>query len=303
MIKSIFPESILDSWGYKAKLIDYNEKININRNAFFSKREQGMLSIVAGSDDYIGAAVLSVHAAYRLGVGYIRLYVPNGIVKNIREAITPSMPEVVIIGVGEENQRYFTENDIEIVNYINRSSACIIGSGLGRNMDTEVFINSILKQITVPTVIDADALYLMFESTLNELSNNFILTPHIYEFEKLTQINHIETLENPYASLLRYRQKTNATIILKDAVSFLMHNNDIYINYNPRSSMGKAGMGDVFAGFIGALLARKINVLDASKLALIIQARAFNILSKKFGNDYIQPKDLANISYKILKRI
>ena len=303
MIKSIFPESILDSWGYKAKLIDYNEKININRNAFFSKREQGMLSIVAGSDDYIGAAVLSVHAAYRLGVGYIRLYVPNGIVKNIRDAITPSMPEVVIIGVGEENQRYFTENDIEIVNYINRSSACIIGSGLGRNMDTEVFINSILKQITVPTVIDADALYLMFESTLNELGNNFILTPHIYEFEKLTQINHIETLENPYASLLRYRQKTNATIILKDAVSFLMHNNDIYINYNPRSSMGKAGMGDVFAGFIGALLARKINVLDASKLALIIQARAFNILSKKFGNDYIQPKDLANISYKILKRI
>ena len=82
-----------------------------------------------------------------------------------------------------------------------------------------------------------------------------------------------------------------------------MHENDIYINYNPRSSMGKAGMGDVFAGFIGALLARKINVLDASKLALIIQARAFNILSKKFGNDYIQPKDLANISYKILKRI
>ena len=117
------------------------------------------------------------------------------------------------------------------------------------------------------------------------------------------QINHIETLENPYASLLRYRQKTNATIILKDAVSFLMYENDIYINYNPRESMGKAGMGDVFAGFIGALLARRLNILDASKLALIIQAKSFNILSKKFGNDYVQPKDLANISYKILKRI
>ncbi|PCG19123.1 NAD(P)H-hydrate dehydratase [Brachyspira sp. G79] len=303
MIKSIFPENILNNFGYKAKLIDYNEKINLNRNAFFSKREQGMLAVIAGSDEYIGAAVLAVHAAYRLGVGYIRLYVPRGILKNIREAVMPSMPEIVIIGVGDENQKYFTENDIEIVNDINKSNACIIGSGLGRNMSTEVFVNSILKQINIPTVIDADALYLMFESTLNELKSNFVLTPHIYEFEKLTNINHIEALENPYESLLKYRQQTNAAIILKDAVSFLMYENDIYINYNPRPSMGKAGMGDVFAGFLGALLARKLNILYASKLALIIQAKSFNILSKKFGNDYIQPKDLADISYKILKRI
>ncbi len=302
-IKSIFPNDILDNWGYKAKLIDYNEKINIDRNAFFSKREQGMLAIIAGSNNYIGAAVLAVNAAYRLGVGYIRLYVPNGIVKNIRNAIMPSMPEAVIIGVGEENQKCFTENDIDIVNDINRSDACIIGSGIGRNMSTEVFVNSILKQINIPTVIDADALYLMFESTFNELNYNFILTPHIYEFEKITQINNKEALENPYEALLKYRQKTNASIILKDAISFLMYDNDIYINYNPKESMGKAGMGDVFAGFIGALLARKLNILDAAKLALIIQSKSFNILSKKFGNDYIQPKDLANISYKILKRI
>lgn len=302
IIKSIFPKSVLDSCKYKAKLIDCNEKININRNAFSSKREQGMLAIIAGSNDYIGAAVLASKAAYRLGTGYIRLYVPLGIVKNIRDAVISSMPEIVIIGIGEENQKCFTENDIEIVNDINKSDACIIGSGIGRDMQTEIFVNSILKQIKIPAVIDADALYLMFESTFKELKDNFILTPHIYEFEKLTQINHIEALNNPYQALLKFRQKTNASVILKDAVSFLMHNNDIYINYNPKESMGKAGMGDVLAGFIGALLARKLNTLDASKAALIIQSKSFNILSKKFGNDYIQPKDLSDISYKILKR-
>ena len=82
-----------------------------------------------------------------------------------------------------------------------------------------------------------------------------------------------------------------------------MHDNDIYINYNPRKSMGKAGMGDVLGGFIGALLARKLNILEASKAALIIQSKSFDILSKRYSNDYIQPKDLANILYKILKRI
>ena len=308
IIKSIFPKEILDNSEYKALLINYNDKklreeIKIKRNAFFSKREQGNLAIVAGSSDYIGAAVLSVNAAYRSGVGFIRLYVPKGIAEIVKNIIIPQMPEVVIIGVGEDNQKYFNENDTIIVNDINKSDACIIGSGIGRDMSTEVFINSILKQINIPTVIDADALYLMFQNTLEELQENFILTPHIYEFEKLTGINHIEALKNPYNSLSIFREKTKASIILKDAVSFFMKDNDIYINYNPTVSMGKAGMGDILAGFIGSFLARKLNIVESAKLSLMIQSKGFNKAAKIFGNDSIQPKDLTLYASKILKRI
>ena len=303
IIKSIFPKEMLDNAEYEALLINRNEKINIERNAFFSKREQGNLAIIAGSLDYVGAAVLSVNAAYRSGVGYIRLYVPKGIEKTIKNIIVSQMPEVVIIGVGEENQKYFMESDIAIANDINKSDACIIGSGIGRDISTEVFINSILKQIDIPTVVDADALYLMFQNTLEELQEDFILMPHIYEFEKLTGINHIEALKNPYNSLSIFREKTKASIILKDAVSFFMKDNDIYINYNPTVSMGKAGMGDILAGFIGSFLARKLNIVESAKLSLMIQSKAFNKAAKIFGNDSIQPKDLTLYASKILKRI
>lgn len=308
IIKSIFPKEIIDNSEYKALLINYNDKklreeIKRKRNAFFSKREQGNLAIVAGSSDYIGAAVLSVNAAYRSGVGFIRLYVPKGIAEIVKNIIIPQMPEVIIIGVGEDNQKYFSENDTIIASDINKSDACVIGSGIGRDMSTEVFINSILKQINIPTAIDADALYLMFQNTLEELQENFILTPHIYEFEKLTGINHIEVLKNPYNSLSIFREKTKASIILKDAVSFFMKDNDIYINYNPTVSMGKAGMGDILSGFIGSFLARKLNIVESAKLSLMIQYKAFNKAAKIFGNDSIQPKDLTLYASKILKRI
>ena len=302
VIKSIFPKDILDNSEYKALLINYKEKIKIRKSAFFSKREQGNLAIVAGSLDYIGAAVLSISAAYRNGVGYIRLYVPKGIEKTIKNIIISQMPEVVIIGVGEENQKYFMESDICVANDINKSDACIIGSGIGRDISTEVFINSILKQINIPAVVDADALYLMFQNTLEELSENFILTPHIYEFEKLIGINHIEVLENPYNALLIFREKTKASIILKDAISFFMKDNEIFINYNPTVSMGKAGMGDVLAGFLGSFLARKLDIIQASKLALTIQTKSFEYAAKKFGNDSVQPKDLTFYASKILKK-
>ena len=212
------------------------------------------------------------------------------------------MPEVVIIGVGEENQKYFMESDIAIANDINKSDACIIGSGIGRDISTEVFINSILKQINIPTVVDADALYLMFQNTLEELPENFILTPHIYEFEKLTRVNHIEALENPYNALSIFREKTKASIILKDAISFFMKDNQIYINYNPTVSMGKAGMGDVLAGFLGSFLARKLDIVEASKLALTVQAKSFEYARKRFGNDSVQSKDLIFYASKILKK-
>lgn len=303
IIKSIFPKNILDNTEYNALLINHNEKINIKRNSFFSKREQGNLAIVAGSLDYVGAAILSVTAAYRSGVGYIRLYVPKGIEKIVKNIIISQMPEVVIIGVGEDNQKYFMEGDISIAGEINKSDSCIIGSGIGRDISTEIFINSILKQINIPTVVDADALYLMFQNTLEELSENFILTPHIYEFEKLTDINHIDILENPYKTLSIFREKTRASVILKDAISFLMKDNEIFINYNPTISMGKAGMGDVLAGFIGSFLARKLDIIEAAKLALIVQAKSFKYAARKFGGDFVQPKDLTFYAGKILKRI
>ena len=143
----------------------------------------------------------------------------------------------------------------------------------------------------------------MFQNTLGELQENFILTPHIYEFDKLTGINHIEALKNPYNSLSIFREKTKASVILKDAVSFFMKDNDIYINYNPTVSMGKAGMGDILAGFIGSFLARKLNIVESAKLSLMIQSKGFNKAAKIFGNDSIQPKDLTLYASKILKRI
>ena len=134
IIKSIFPESILNETPYIANLIDYDENIEIVRNAFYSKREQGKLAIVCGSYEYTGACILSAKAAYRSGVGYIRLYVPKAILETVRNAVMIDMPEIVVIGVGEYDNKYFTADDLHIAEDINKSDACIIGSGIGRDM-------------------------------------------------------------------------------------------------------------------------------------------------------------------------
>lgn len=303
VVKSIFPDYVLKKSKGKARLITDKENIKIEKSAFFSKREQGMIAILAGSYDFIGASILVTTAIYRLGVGYIRLYVPKAISKTVKQIILPVMPEIVIIGVGEENQKCFSEKDVDIVKDINKHSACVIGSGFGRDVSTEIFINSVIKQIKIPTVLDADGLFLLSESSLASLNKNFILTPHIYEFKKLTKIEPIEALKDPYMSLIKFRETTEASILLKDAISFLMYEEDIFVNYKPTVSMGKAGMGDVLSGFIGAFLSRGLNVKDAVKLSLIIQNKSFKKATGTYGEDGVEPSDIINEAFKILKKL
>lgn len=305
IINSIFPKSLLKNAESKAKLLTKNyKKIKINKDPFLSKREQGMISVIASSEKYIGTSILIANALYRLGVGYIRIFAPSAAANILKQIILSEMPEIVITGVGDENAKYFTENDTDFLSNINNHTACIIGPGIGRDDSTANFVNKALRILKVPTVVDADALFLIEKDTLKGLTENFILTPHIYEFEKMTAMNRYEVLNNPYKYLDEFRENiSSATLVLKDAISFLMHKHSIFINNNATHGMGKAGMGDVFAAILGGMLARGLNIKDALIASVFIQNYSFNISSKMFTAESVEPLDVAKNCYIAIKQL
>ncbi|HVQ23147.1 MAG TPA: NAD(P)H-hydrate dehydratase, partial [Candidatus Saccharimonadia bacterium] len=66
------------------------------------KGTSGKLLIVAGSIDYLGAALLAVRAAGRAGAGLVRLAVPISlqpmVAGRVVEAVTIGLPETDIVG-------------------------------------------------------------------------------------------------------------------------------------------------------------------------------------------------------------
>ncbi len=298
VVDSIFPRELLNQEN-NIKLISKQLLKNIkpNENHFASKREQGMISIVAGSEHYLGAAIISAITAYRLSLGYIRMYVVGSIYDKISIAILAQAPEIVIIPIGNKDTKFFSIEHIDIVKDINKGSSCVFGCGIGRDDKTKEFVNQFLTQITIPTVVDADALYLSETETIKSINHNFVLTPHLYEYAKLTGENVSNILKEPYETLLRFRNLSKSSIILKDAVSFaLSSNNDnidnIYINYNPQYGMGKAGMGDMFAAVVGSMLAKGFNITDSIIISFYIQKYAFDYTSDIGKTN--QPKDMSN---------
>ena len=120
----------------------------------------------------LGAGVLASHATYRVGSGYVTW---------VTEALPP--------GEAIKYPNLLT-SDFDAV-FRKKISAFVVGPGLGVDRST---LNLILrlKKMTVPVVLDADALTVVAQEKVQTLPANWILTPHSGELSRLLGISSEE---------------------------------------------------------------------------------------------------------------
>ena len=126
-----------------------------------------------------------------------------------------------------------------------------------------------MKLQTVPTVLDAGAIYLA-----GRLSQPTLITPHAGELAKLFAERSItvssEMIEaDPINWSVKASEEFGVTVLLKGSKTVVAH--DSYIIELPIATpwLATAGSGDVLAGIIGALVATNyIEILnDSQRLA------------------------------------
>ncbi len=221
------------------------------------KYEAGYVVGLAGSSGMPGAAILSSWATLAGGAGFMRLLHPNG----LQGELAGSPYEIVKTPVD------YSEVD-EILTWINQASAVFIGPGLGRDESVGHLLQKLLPQIKVPTVLDADALFFLSESTIS-LPEQTILTPHKGEMERL--------LKKPVdmESCRRFSEEKKVTLILKGAPTFIFHPGETpCVNITGDPGMATAGSGDVLTGLVTALLAQGLSPFEAAKLGAYLHGLA-----------------------------
>jgi NAD(P)H-hydrate epimerase len=216
----------------------------------FHKGMAGRVSIVAGSENYAGAAVLCASAAIHAGAGLVTLHVP----RHIHPLIAAKCPPEIIIrpfgSIGETTT--------------NPAGAWIIGCGLGDGWDREL-VDFILG-LDGPVVIDADALNtLARHGHVRETRANHLLTPHPGELHRLAP--DLAALP-PLAAAARWPAYSPATLLLKGCRSIVAcRGQPRQVNSTGHPGMASAGQGDVLAGVAGALLAGGLPVHAAAAMA------------------------------------
>lgn len=163
-------------------------------------------------------------------------------------------------------------------------TAVVIGGGIGRKEETQETILEYLRQVSVPVVIDADAIHAVSKSPEILSGKNFLLTPHTYEFFILTKKEVYKLPDQEKIKFVESESKRlGTTILLKGKTDIISNGKETTLNNTGSPLMTKGGMGDTLAGIAGALLARGLDVFTAALAAAYINGMAGNLAAKKLG--------------------
>ncbi|QTE29902.1 bifunctional ADP-dependent NAD(P)H-hydrate dehydratase/NAD(P)H-hydrate epimerase [Pengzhenrongella sicca] len=224
------------------------------------KYDRGVLGVVAGTPRYPGAAVLTVTAAVRAGVGMVRYVGPPG----VTATVVAARPEVVA-GYG-------------------RVQAWVVGPGVDPlDPPQAAHVRDALvaaHAARLPVVVDAGALDLLPD----RVDPWVVLTPHAGELARLLAergeiVERGDVEAHPLTWARRAHALTGATVLLKGATTVVVGaGGAAYSQQDAPAWLATAGAGDVLAGLLGALLAgRSDEVVADPTLAVALAAAAASV--------------------------
>ena len=251
------------------------------------KSHYGKLLIVGGCVGYTGAVSLCARAAVRSGAGLVSVGVPEDIYPIIAMKLDEPMPFPIAqpMEFGAVREK------------LAASTVCVIGPGMGRSADALELARQVLRNSTVPMVVDADALY----AAKDELSllGGKIITPHAGEFARLGGNVTGDRVEDAGA----FAEKYDCTVVLKGHETVVAFpDGRVYVCAVGNPGMATGGSGDVLAGVIGGLLGQ-LPMEDAVLCGVLIHGGAGDLCARELGEYSMTPSDMIEALPKVMKEL
>ena len=263
----------------------------LERKKTSHKGENGIVTIIGGSELYVGSTILCSLAVLRSGADLVYLCAPE-LVSEIANVYSPDIISLKLKG----NILHKTHLK-QIVPFIKKSDVVLIGNGAGLNRETITLMkNAILKCIGLnkKLVIDADALKILDKKLFYKLKN-CVLTPHKKEFQIMTKAEPIKANVKKYSSKERI-------ILLKGPIDYISDGKIVKENKTGNEGMTHGGTGDILAGLVAGLIAQKMDLFKAAVVGAYINGKAGDICLKKKGYSFLA-SDLVEEYSKLLRRV
>jgi NAD(P)H-hydrate epimerase len=249
------------------------------------KNTHGHALVIAGSRGYTGAAVLCGDAAMRSGAGLVTIATPA----SAQSAVAATaMPEIMTIALAETDRGAVSDAAIDhVMQLIAKATVVAIGPGLtAEDERTRRFVFSVVKERTVPVVLDADALNCLSRYSDNgwpaELRGSdqapLVLTPHAGEMLRLLGTTDKSALADRVGVARDFATKHNLILVLKGARSVVAApDGRVFINPTGNAGLGTAGAGDTLTGIITGFIAQDRATLKQDSDALVATIAALYI--------------------------
>ncbi|KKS87753.1 MAG: Carbohydrate kinase, YjeF related protein [Microgenomates group bacterium GW2011_GWC1_43_11] len=274
------------------------KKLYPSRPSEARKYDFGLMLVIGGSEYYTGAPALAALAGFRAGVDMVRIIAPQR-AADIIASFSPTLAAYGLEGshLKKSDVAFLVARTMAAKEIARGNVSVLIGSGLGRDEETQEAVKEYLSMIDVPTVIDADAIHTVAEKPEVIAGKPFVITPHSHEFLELTGKAIHELKQEERIELVKQEaSRLGTTILFKAHIDIASDGKEVILNQTGTPYMTVGGTGDSLAGILGALLARGIAPLEAAAAAAYINGKAGELASKKFKDSLIATDVIEEIS-------
>jgi hydroxyethylthiazole kinase-like uncharacterized protein yjeF len=230
------------------------------------KYRRGVLGVLAGSDQYTGAAVLATGGAIRGGAGMVRLL---------------SAPAALAVARLHWPEAVLTVTDASrpdhTLKVAGRVQAWVAGPGMGTGDDAAALLAAVLST-DLPVLVDADGITVL--AAHRELLNRSaptLITPHSGELARLMggDASQIEARRLRHATAAA--AELGVTVLLKGSTTVIASPSSgepVLVNPTGTGWLATAGSGDVLSGLAGSLLAQGAPAPQAAAAAAYLHGIA-----------------------------
>ncbi len=276
----------------------------------------GSVLVVAGSGNYVGAALLAAAGAARAGCGLVTLAGVSAVVAAadavVPEATRLHLPgEMGVIGPGaagllrREWSRYRAllvgpglTQEKPAAEFVSR----LIGGHDGSARDSVGFVRGpgvvgapALAKDMPPLVVDADGLNLLAKEPrlLSVLPPMSVITPHPGEMARLLGRDASEVQADRVEAARAASRHWGVVVVLKGAFTVVAAP-DGRVSLAPfaNPALASAGTGDVLAGAIASLLAQGLEPYAAARVGVYLHGLAGEMAAESTGSAGVLATDL-----------
>ncbi len=253
----------------------------------------GHCLIIAGSTGKTGAAALAANSAVRTGSGLVTLAIPE----SLNPILEVKTTEAMTLPLPDAGSGHLTTHAIAMLEkHLDGKNALAVGPGIDRRPAAVTVVQTLVENVSLPMVIDADGLNALAEDTTvlhRKRSQNIILTPHPGEMSRLLGSSIPDVAAIRVSVAQEFARTFGVYVVLKGARSIIAAPNGMAaINGSGNPGMASGGMGDVLTGILVSLLGQGYSAWNACRLGVFIHGLAGDLVAMEQGEAGMTATDL-----------
>jgi hydroxyethylthiazole kinase-like uncharacterized protein yjeF len=263
------------------------------RRAESNKGTYGHVLVVGGSFGKAGSVAMSGISVLRVGGGLSTVATAKSALSTVAgfhpELMTEPLPETDAGTISAKAQNRIEE-------LAKGKTVVAIGPGISQTPETSELVRTLVAQLQVPVVVDADGLN-AFDGRTDELNGKgrmLVITPHPGEMARLAG-SSIADVQNDRLGVARnFARERDLIVVLKGHRTLVVRpDGEAWVNTTGNPGMSTGGTGDILTGMVAGMIAQHPKDAFTAVLAAVhLHGLSGDVMKENVGEHSLVATDL-----------